>query len=945
MKFKRLIAVLPCHSLEDLVLQRESAEADQLLAAWTALWHPLLIATAGELPAWVPAESPPDEPAEYLVMIPGVCQTLLPAGWPEQAKQAGAWVVEDACDRADFLQRALAGLDQTCEVDAELCADFMALGFGYLVVELLTRQLRYMSNLDESSLQTRVVDAAQSLLRGDRETARSQLQNALDLLHEAREYFYPVEAHLLDLTIVPPTMIGAELRAELARRAPINLLLSGETIQEIARREPDTLAAIVRGLDSKSVSLIGGEIRELPLPLLPPEAIARAIARGRAAFVQCLGRELSFYGRRRFGLTPILPEILQRLRFAGGLHFTLDDGQFPTGNQSRTRWEAFDGSVLETLARVPIDGSLSESFLRLPEKLGEVLDLDHAGTLVFAHWPGQASPWYEAVERIAAYTPVFGTFATLADYLSTPDLSGQVTRHEADAYKSPYLRQAVSAGQVDPISRYVRYYSRWSVAETWQALFTLNVLLSGPVAEASPADAIRAELEDSLEGPADATLDGRLRAGLDAEVARFAQSIAGGRPAEPVGQLLINPLDFSRRMWTEEGGSRQVAAGRESEIQNPESKIPAAGAEVPGMGFAWIAHGQTAPAAARPASRGGWWSKKKGAAAEPPLADQSAVGAQGILRNEFFEVHINPTLGAIESVFVYGSRGNRLSQQIAFRFPNAEAAYSIMAADEMRIVAAGPMVGEIVCRGRLVDRQAGRLARFVQTTRVRRGSRILEIEIELDPERLPDGDPWQSYYAARFAWSDDSAELFRSVNTVGRRTDAKYLEAPHFLDLRSAGARTVILPGGLPFHRRATSRMLDTLLVTAGESARRFRLGVGFDVAHPLAAALGFLAPPTVATDVPSPTSPSGWLFHLDSRNVVATHWEPIVAAGQTEGFRVRLLETEGRGALLGLRSFRAPRFARRLDDPPVDLAIEGDRVKVEIHPYQWIEVECRWSA
>jgi alpha-mannosidase len=817
-----------------------------------------------------------------------------------------------------------------------------------------------MSNLDESSLQTRTVDAAQAMLRGDLDTARQQLQSALDLLHEAREYFYPVEAHLLDLTIVPPTMIGAELRTELARRAPTNLLLSAETIQEIARREPETLAAIVQGLDAKSVSLIGGEIHELPLPLLPPEAIARAIVRGRAAFAQCLGRELTLYGRRRFGLTPILPEILQRLRFAGGLHFTLDDGQFPTGNQSRIRWEAFDGSVLEALARVPIDASLPQTFLRLPEKLGEVLDLDHAGTLVFAHWPGCASPWYEAVERIAAYTPVFGTFATLADYFSATDLSGQVTRYEPDAYKSPYLRQAVSAGQVDPISRYVRYYSRWSVAEAWQAIFALDALLSGRVAEASPAESIRSELEDSLEGPSDATLDARLRAGLDAAIAGLARLISGSRPAEPTGQLLINALDFSRRMWTEEVGSRQPAAGSEesavaadehsperggeSKIQNPKSKIPCVGAEVPGMGFAWVAQGQTAPAAPSTASRGGWWGKRK-RADEPPMAEQLAADAQGILRNDFFEVHISPTLGSVESVFVYGSRGNRMSQQVAFRLPQAEAAYSIMAADEMRITAAGPMVGEIVCRGRLLDRQARRLAGFVQTTRVRRGSRILELEIELDPEQLPQGDPWQSYYAARFAWSDESAELYRSVNTIGRRTDAKYLEAPHFLDLRAAGARTVILPGGLPFHRRASLRMLDTLLVVPGESARKFRLGVGFDIAHPLAAALSFMAPQTVASGVAAPASPSGWLFHLDSRNVSATHWEPIVAAGQVEGFRVRLLETEGRGASVGLRSFRSLGAARRLDDPPVELPVEGDRVKVEIRPYQWVEVECRWNT
>ncbi len=321
------------------------------------------------------------------------------------------------------------------------------------------------------------------------------------------------------------------------------------------------------------------------------------------------------------------------------------------------------------------------------------------------------------------------------------------------------------------------------------------------------------------------------------------------------------------------------------------------------------------------------------------------MAEEGVLRNDFFEVHISPTLGSIESVFVYGSRGNRISQQIAFRLPHGDNAYSIMAADEIRVTSAGPLLGEIVCRGRLVDRQAGRLAGFVQTTRARRGSRILEIEIELDPVQLPEGDPWRSYYAARFAWGDDSAELFRSVNAIGCRTDAKYLEGPHFLELRSAAARTVILPGGLPFHRRASPRMLDTLLVVPGESARKFRLGIGFDVVHPLTAALNFLVPQTVVAGVPSPPSPTGWLFHVDSRNVVATHWEPVVLAGRTEGFRVRLLETEGRAATLGLRSFRPLGSAQRLDDPPVNLPIEGDRVTVEIQPYQWIEVQCRWSA
>ena len=61
-----------------------------------------------------------------------------------------------------------------------------------------------------------------------------------------------------------------------------------------------------------------------------------------------------------------------------------------------------------------------------------------------------------------------------------------------------------------------------------------------------------------------------------------------------------------------------------------------------------------------------------------------------------------------------------------------------------------------------------------------------------------------------------------------------------------------------------------------GETARSFRLGIGIDVPNPTAAALGFLAPPLVLPDQPPPPTPTGWLFHLDCRNVLATHWEPL---------------------------------------------------------------------
>ena len=257
-----------------------------------------------------------------------------------------------------------------------------------------------------------------------------------------------------------------------------------------------------------------------------------------------------------------------------------------------------------------------------------------------------------------------------------------------------------------------------------------------------------------------------------------------------------------------------------------------------------------------------------------------------------------------------------------------------MAADEIRVLAAGPVTGEVLVRGRLVDRGGQLLAGFQQRTRVIWGSRVIEVEIELDPQRQPDADPWNSYYAARFAWGQDAPTLYRSVNQATLATDAAQLESPHFVEIRGETGRTTVLTAGLPYHRRRGLRKLDSLLIVRGETARRFRLGIGIDLAQPMAAALDFAAPSPMIPVAARPRNDSAWLFHLDSRAVIATHWEPVLEGGSVAGFRVRLLETEGRHVSLGLRSFRAMQSAQKAggaDRPPIDLTVEGDRVTVPL--------------
>jgi len=439
MPFDRLLTLLPCQNLEDLDLQRREQDAEPLLAAWSALWHPTLLADAQKVPSWQSAESPPSDPEKSLIVVPNCCEELLPSGWLAQAEASGGCILRNLQRRDDIVAAALQHVDgNPPAVDANLAADFLALGFCRFQVELLTRKLRYTSNFDAAALETSAVAAAVAAVAGDADAAKQHLQAAFDRLHEAREYFYSNETRLLDLTLVASTTLGEPLRRELAAGRPCNLLISGAVLEEMARREPARLDALAAAVAAGTTAVIGGEYDEFPLPLLGPEAVATQLSRGVAAYEKHLHARPVVFGRRRFGLTPTLPQILHRLGFTAAFHCTLDDGRFPTGEQSRSQWEGIDGTSLESLAAVPIDAARSAPFLAMPEKSGN-MNLDYTPTLVFAHWPARSSDWYDDLRRIAAYSTVLGKFSTVTNYFSDTNSIGQSGRFSPDQYHSPYL--------------------------------------------------------------------------------------------------------------------------------------------------------------------------------------------------------------------------------------------------------------------------------------------------------------------------------------------------------------------------------------------------------------------------------------------------------------------------------------------------------------------------
>ncbi len=811
MRFAELAILLPCHSLEDFPLYHSGTQADGLLACFTALWHPALVASAKKLPTWHRADDPPEELNGILLTIPEVSESVMLAGWATRAASEGACVVRKEHDRDEILRQALAGLGTDApSVDEELVADFLALGFGYLQIELLSRRMRYMSSLDEVQIERQTLAAAEAAVSGDRETANKHLSECFEVLTEARERFYPVDLYLIDLTLTAESTIGPALRQELTSSSPMNILMSGKLLDQVATNEPGTLSALRGALEAETASIVGGEFDEDDTSLLPIEDALDQLTLGRETYKRHLNQTPMIFGRRRYGLTPWMPQLLSRAGFDGALHFTLDGGKFTKDQRGRAQWEGTDGSTIECIARAPLDANAGETFLNLTEKIGDAMDVDQVATVSFAHWPGHVSRWYEDLRRIARFGPTFGRFVTLDDYFRTTNSPGFLSQFNPDDYQAPYLQRDVAAGAPDPISRFVDKHRHRAARESAATLRLMTCAITGTSTPNSQANTTGGPTEQSSDTSCDATSAAR----------QLAVCLSPGDDAKTHGSLVVNPLSFQRREAVE--------------IVLPDGSSQRRVVNVPAQGFAWISHEQTD--------------------SKPSRKGRASIAEETMLRNEHLIVSIDPHTGAVRSIYEHRKRGNRLSQQLSLRQGNAPSApspiarddtseYSVMAADSVKVTHAGSEWGEISSQGRIVDRGGQTLALFQQRTGLARGSRVLQLEIELEPKVLPEGDPWQNYYAARFAWGDPSADLYRSVGMIAHHTSAQRLEAPHFVEIRAPNERTSILCGGLPYHRRVGMRMLDTLLIAAGETRTKFQLAIGVGLSHPLHAALGMMLP------------------------------------------------------------------------------------------------------
>jgi alpha-mannosidase len=555
------------------------------------------------------------------------------------------------------------------------------------------------------------------------------------------------------------------------------------------------------------------------------------------------------------------------------------------------------------------------------------------------------TPFLDDLRRADRYCPVLGRFTTLDRFLNQTEMPGRMESFKSGSYFSPFLVQSVAREQADPISRYVREWSlRHRVeAVTWCA--DMAALLTKGLPDASNAPELREALElaePDIAAGVHEELASRLADVEEAGLGQLRDVIAPGGAGD-AGWLVVNPWSFARKavisVPSHEG---YLTAGDAVSTVHVSDGASSAIVELPPCGFTWIPRSPHAPAA--------------GERPKFPSADGL------VLRNEFFEVMLSDVTGGIAQIRTFKRSPNRLSQQLALRYPRErtittgegeqaesyKSYYTEMQLKESRVIESSPTVGAIETVGSLIDQLTGdAVADFQQVTRVRRGRPVVEVEIELTPHRAPEGDPWSNYLGVRWAWKWESVAVSRSLfQTAHSLGDEQRFESPHFIEIADDNDRTTIVTHGLTFHRKIGPRMVDTLLMTAGETRRSFRFDIAIDERYPMQTALDAMSPPLVLRCAKKPAIPEAWLMHVSARNVIVLGLRPLDADEQgrrPQGCIVRLLETEGRHRSFALKTFRSPTAARQRDfigQTVQQCRVSGDETTVEIAPYEICDIE-----
>lgn len=806
------------------------------------------------------------------------------------------------------------------ELDAEKARPFLGVGLGYLVIMTLFEAMEHENLLAAEDLWQDVQQAVTAIGNGDADTTRSHLQAAVDRLNDARNVLYPVAIHIVDLGFLDEKRLADQLPAAIDQGMPFNLIAPAESLEKLAREQPERFAKLKELVQSEKLDICSGGYREREDTLLPLESQLWNLVQGQQVYRELLGKDVPVFARKRFGHHPQMPMLLQNVGIGRALLVPFDNAVMPSYRTAAVNWPSPDGKQVETFTRVPHDTSSPQTFFHLCHYLHKSIQQDQTATLALLHKDKPAAPWYLDWLALTQLGTVLGQWSLLSKYFPESQATDYGTAAAADDFQSDYLEERTTSQTPRPVSHFARHLrlrrrldTAWSLAGVFRGLAGKNDKLG-------VAEKIKV-IEDRLEKGEEV---GEELAAVEKQVAEgLTQRLQSKSVENQPGYMILNPCSFTRRVALElegiEGPLAIVPPLRACQLDGNKARLVL---DVPPLGFAWVP--RSGPPGTNP-----FTSRMK-------LADKTG------LRNEFFAVEIDQATGGLRSIADHRSMINRVSQQLLYN-PG-----SVMKAEKIEATSTGPALGEVMVEGVLLGEHDQLLARFRQRYRVWLGRPLLEMRLEIMPEVKPTGYPWHAYYGARFAWRDERTTLLRSVNGISYVSNHRRPETPDYIELRSGKQATFLFMAGLPFHQRQENRMLDVILVPEGETETTFDLAIGLDREQPSQTALGLATPvPVVATTKGAPhVGAAGWLFHLDAANLLLTGLRPLADGG--DGIVLRLLECSVYSGQAELRCVRSPVDAKLVDargGHVLTLGTSGDAAILEVSPCDMVQLRVDFSS
>jgi hypothetical protein len=495
----RVVVFLPCYSLDDFPTWLAEREADEILAHWTAAWDPRLIAATGKIPDWASVDTSPHDESSLLGIVPPQCDerfevmaasTGLPGSRFVRQVQGRDAIVAEAVS-----QFSVAQLGDAQSENVPLREDFHALGLAWLLSELLARRMRSSTALGATNFAEAAVAAARASVAGDEPAAREKLQECFDVLAANRGQFYPVDFWLLDLVLLAESTLGPRLARELDTSTPLAFVATGQVIESLAQIDPALLARVRSRLEDGSVEIVGGRYDSTPLDCCTLATIRESFARGQAVYREHLGAAPTTHGQCTGGSSAFLPAILTEMGYSGAIWTLFDGTSLPDTGTSRIRWQGEGKACIDAVAKPPLDARSAATILSLADKIGDALDHDHTAVIQFAHYAGTASPWFDDLRRIGAWSTALGAFVTPQKLFAATSGAGMLADFAPDAFP-PTLPDAKDDESPDPLGARVAAAHvearRLAAAEPaiaeWQAaIATPAPVTAAPAASREPA--------------------------------------------------------------------------------------------------------------------------------------------------------------------------------------------------------------------------------------------------------------------------------------------------------------------------------------------------------------------------------------------------------------------------------------------------------------------------